>query len=102
MVDEDDVGYVDEIDIKIETKREEGERFEREEEDRCGGEQTGFAAVKEEKPVVVKEEPRTASNDDEEYGSLVMNDEESLLDVSPSVVALREGRDDDDGADPGP
>jgi len=29
MFDEDDVGYVDEIEIKIEIKREEGERIEK-------------------------------------------------------------------------
>ena len=34
MYDEDDVDHVDEIDIKIEIRREEGERIEREEEDR--------------------------------------------------------------------
>ncbi|GMH85424.1 hypothetical protein TL16_g10227 [Triparma laevis f. inornata] len=34
MFDEDDVVYVDEIEIKIEIKREEGERIEKEEEDR--------------------------------------------------------------------
>ena len=34
MVYEDDVDHVDEIEIKIEIKREEGDRFEKEEEDR--------------------------------------------------------------------
>ena len=90
----DDVDYVDEIDIKIEIKREEGEIFERDEEDRRGEERTSFAVVKEEKLVVVKEEPRTVSTDDEdreEYGSLVMIDEESLLYVSPPVAFRESG-----------
>ncbi|GMH76873.1 hypothetical protein TrLO_g5092 [Triparma laevis f. longispina] len=91
--EDDDMDCVDEIEINIEIKRDEGERFEREEEDRHREERTGFAAVKEEKPVVVKEEPRTASTQDEEYDALVMIDEGSLLYVSPSVVALRGGRD---------
>ena len=39
MVDDDAVGNVDEIEIKSQ----EGRRFEREEEDRGGGERTGFS-----------------------------------------------------------
>ncbi|GMI06557.1 hypothetical protein TrLO_g4083 [Triparma laevis f. longispina] len=49
MYDEDDAEYVDEIEINIEIKREEGVMFGREEEDHRGGERTGFAAVKEER-----------------------------------------------------
>ena len=39
--------YVDEIEIKIEIKRKEGERFVREEEDHRREERPGFAEVKE-------------------------------------------------------
>ena len=50
MLDEDDVGHGDEIETKIKKKREWGERFEREEQDRRGWlEPTGFEEVQEER-----------------------------------------------------
>ena len=49
IVDEDYVSYVDEIEIKFEIKREEGERFGREEEDHGVGGRTGLEEVKEER-----------------------------------------------------
>ena len=92
MVDEDDVGYVDEIDIKIDIKREEGERFKREEEDRRGGERTGFATVKEERcGLGVK-----ASKEKMELEERVKQADAELRETKMEVVALKEGRDDDD------
>jgi len=43
------VDRVDQIEIKIEIKREKGERIEKEEEDRHREERMGFAAVKEDR-----------------------------------------------------
>lgn len=42
MYDEDNVSYVDDIEIKFEIKREWGEKFEREEEDRRGKDLAGL------------------------------------------------------------
>ncbi|GMI04474.1 hypothetical protein TrLO_g15453 [Triparma laevis f. longispina] len=46
MLGEDDVKVVDDVEIKIEFEREEGEMFERKEEDRREGERTGFEEIR--------------------------------------------------------
>ncbi|GMI02770.1 hypothetical protein TrLO_g5679 [Triparma laevis f. longispina] len=102
MVDEDDVDYVDEIEIKIDIKREEGERFEREEEDRRREQRTGFTAVKEERCglcVKASEEKIVLEERAKRVDGELSEAKAELRETKMEVVALREGRDDDGGED---
>ncbi|GMH63800.1 hypothetical protein TL16_g03804 [Triparma laevis f. inornata] len=100
IVDEDNVAYVDEIEIKIEIKREEGERIEREEEIRRREERTGFEAVKEERCglcVKASEEKLMLEERVKPVEAELRETKAELRETKMEVVTLREGLDDDDG-----
>ncbi|GMI17894.1 hypothetical protein TrLO_g1387 [Triparma laevis f. longispina] len=111
MNSENYLAYVDEIDINIEIKREEGALFGREEEDRRREERTGFEEVKEERcrlcvkaseeKLVLEERVKWAEAKLREAKAELREAEAEaeaeaeLRETKMEIVVLREGRDDD-------